>query len=427
MFDKSLSALMNSTKTILLISSGQPSANPRLVKEALCFAEAGFKVKVVYCPISPWADANDKVLFDQNTQIEWIKAGYHVRDQKWRYLLARIRQKCYHYLFQLFNNSGIIALRSMTLFSQNLMIAGIKHKADIYIGHNLGALPGVIDAAKKHGGIAIFDFEDFHRGEDAADSLHWQKVVAIENSFVPSIKFATAASPLIAEEYKKLFTSLSLIAVNNCFPAAYISALENVHNNETIKLFWVSQYVGKNRGLELIIQALGELKQHSLQLILLGNCSVDVKEYLIKLAGKYQLHSEQLVFIDPVLEGEIVRIASACDIGLATEDSVMFNRDICLSNKIFLYLLAGNAILFSNTRAQKQFLSANPGIGVLYEQDSLADLKQCLLTYINDRNLLLQHRKAALSLAEKTYNWEVEKLKELALVRSLLTNNIPTD
>ncbi|HMJ47824.1 MAG TPA: hypothetical protein VK498_10860, partial [Ferruginibacter sp.] len=171
-------------KRIVLISSGQPSANPRLVKEAVSLSEAGYKIKVLYCPLSLWADPFDNILFRSYPKIEWIKVGYHPVNQKWGYRFARARQKSYQLLYKYIGNRFDAAIRSMVLFSQELVREAKKHKADLYLGHNLGALPAVVKAAQSHSALATFDFEDYHRGEDVKDSLHWKKTEQIEGMYV---------------------------------------------------------------------------------------------------------------------------------------------------------------------------------------------------------------------------------------------------
>ncbi|MEJ7610055.1 MAG: hypothetical protein WKF88_02635 [Ferruginibacter sp.] len=147
---------MKINKRIVIISSGQPSANPRAVKEALALHKEGYAVKFIYCPLSPWADRFDEKLFSVHPGITWIRVGYHPLKQKWSYRFARLRKK----ILALAGRSA----RNYALFSQELKNEACKHKADLYIGHNLGAIEATVTAAGKFNGKAGFDAEDFHRG-----------------------------------------------------------------------------------------------------------------------------------------------------------------------------------------------------------------------------------------------------------------------
>jgi hypothetical protein len=410
-------------QTIVLVSSAQPSANPRLVKEAVSLASAGYSVTVVYCPLSIWADEFDANLFIQHPGIRWIAAGYHPLLQKGLFQWARLRRKFYHLLFRVAGDRGDAAVRSFAFYSQELTDAAIAQKADLYIGHNIGALPSVVQAAAKNHAKAAFDFEDFHRGEEQVLSLHWKKVKAIEDKYVPALISATTASPLITEAYRELYPGIHFQTINNCFPLAYGVEQLQALPLKSLKLFWFSQFIGPKRGLETVIAAIGKAGNASIQLSLLGNCKGDRKKYFLELAALHGLEPEQLQFLSPVTEKEIVSIASQHHIGLAVEVPHVLNREICLTNKLFMYLLAGNAVLFSHTKAQARLLASHPGIGYLYEQEDKEQLTRLLNAYLADPQLLHSQREESLRLGREELNWEKESLIFLECVRSSYLNN----
>ena len=106
--------------------------------------------------------------------------------------------------------------------------------------------------------------------------------------------------------------------------------------------------------------------------------------------------------------------ASAFDVGLALEPSIPLNRDICLTNKVFTYLLAGNAIIYSNTKMQKHFNSITK-TGVGFDVDDLEGLIECIRFYLNTENLISQ-REYNYNIAKYKYNWEVESKKIFEVV-----------
>ena len=397
------------TKKIVIISSGQPSANPRLLKEAIALHKSGFKIVVIYCPLSPWADEYDKKIFSLYSEIEWVKVGYHPVYKKWENRIARIRQKFFYFLYTILGNRYDAAIKSLVLFSQELIYVAKRQNADLYIGHNLGALPAVVIAAKYNNAKAAFDFEDFHRGEAPEESLHWKKTKLIEEKYVPFLSFATTASPLITKEYKKILPELSIQTINNCFPLDYVITEISLLPKLPLKLFWFSQTIGQYRGLETVIEAMGKMESGKVELSLLGNCTIGMKNYLYSVAKNNGLDVKCLIFLQPVEEKEIVAIASQHHIGLACEMPYVLNRDLCLTNKVFLYLPAGNAVVFSDTCAQALFLYEYPGIGVVYKQNDAEQLALLLKNYINDPALLHQHRTASLKLSKHHMNWETEQ------------------
>ena len=51
------------SKQIVLITTGQPSSNPRIVKEAISLSEIGYEVTVIYNFWVSWALNYDKKIF----------------------------------------------------------------------------------------------------------------------------------------------------------------------------------------------------------------------------------------------------------------------------------------------------------------------------------------------------------------------------
>lgn len=406
---------MNSNpKKIFIVTSGQPSANPRMVKEAVSLSEFGHHVTVIYCPISIWANEFDKELFKKNKNIDWIKVGCQKSDNLVFYFYCRIRQKFWNIFYKLFGEIFNAGIKSMVLFSQELEKKVNKYCADVYIGHNLGSLAAITKAAKKYNAKAIFDFEDFHRGEHSENSIEWKKASSVENEYVPFLSFATAASPLITKQYQMLYPSLSVTTINNCFTEKYaVSSLNNL-SNQPLKLFWFSQNIGKGRGLEKVIEAMGILNNLNIELTLLGNITQNIKEYFLDVIHKNKVLHKNVFFLTPVTEHEIISIAAIHHIGLATELPNTLNRDYCLTNKIFMYLLAGNAIIFSNTKAQKFFNDENK-VGIVFNQNNIQELVGCINFYANAFNLKNQ-KQYNLNLAKVKFNWEIESKKILELI-----------
>jgi glycosyltransferase involved in cell wall biosynthesis len=407
-------------KHICLITSGQPSANPRLVKEAMAFLENGYKVTVIYVPISPWADQFDVLLCKQYPQIDFLKTGYSPNQQRLYYKWARIRRKSNSLVYKYLGDTLNTVDFSTVLFGQELLKEAKVQRADLYVAHNLGALPAAVKAARHHNAKVGFDAEDFHRGEFAENSLKKKQTELIENKYFPLIDYLSVASPLIGKAYTQIFPALSPTVINNVFPISVLKELIPEKKLVGLNLFWFSQTIGKTRGLECVLDAIGLLRDLSIKLTLLGNVSVDMKEYILKVASKAGVNFNQIKFIAPVSEYKLFKIASRFDIGLASEVPYCLNREYCLTNKIFTYLIAGNAIVMSDTKAQTKFLEDNPKIGLLYKHNDPESLASVLRFYSDNRGLLLNHQKNARELAEKKLNWEIESKKLLSIVESVL-------
>lgn len=394
---------------VILVTSGQPSANPRLLKEATSLIEYGFSVKVIWCPISEWADTFDQDLFRKSSSITWIRAGYHFRQQRIKNLYARFRKKIWHLIFLIFGNIFDAAIKSHVLFSQELIETTRKYHADLYIGHNLGALPAIVSASKKYNAKCIFDFEDFHRGEFSQQTHGYLKTIQIENKYIPFVNSTTASSELISEAYHKIFEKTKITTIRNVFYSNYSINHVSSIDDYPIKLFWFSQHIGKNRGLESVLVAMSKLKSGQVTLTLLGNCIGDQFNYFEDLIEVLSLDKRYIKFLKPIAESEIVRVAANHHIGLCTEPGRDLNNEYALSNKIMIYLLAGNALICSDTLSQKAFLDKNQDIGQIYQKDNPDSLLRVLRIYLNNPCILKLQRINSLKLAKERMNWEIEQ------------------
>jgi glycosyltransferase involved in cell wall biosynthesis len=113
--------------------------------------------------------------------------------------------------------------------------------------------------------------------------------------------------------------------------------------------------------------------------------------------------------------GEMVRLAAAYDLGLSLETDVSENRQFCLTNKIFTYLLAGVPVVMSDTPAQRQLA---PDLGEAAAVVSLANPKGIAAALDRLAGTLDAAKAEAMRLGRERYNWETEKKALLVSVES---------
>jgi hypothetical protein len=405
---------------IVIASSGQPSSNPRMVKEAVSLNNSGNKVTVVYCPMTPWGDKFDEDLFTQFSGIKWILVGPHPQKNRIWYFCIRLRRRLWKLIYNIVGHRGDIVLKVRALYSQELEYEILKHKADLYIGHNIGSINAVIKGAKKYNSFASFDFEDFHRGESLYQSQHWNDLKLIEDKYVPHLDFATAASPLIRKFYVENYPNLICETIlNTCVRIPNLRQISSF--TQELRIFWFSQNISFGRGLELLIQALGKLRGLEIKITLLGNILESAKKDFYELCDNFKVKPAQIEFFNPVSPQEIFNISVQHHIGFAAEVPATLNRDICLTNKIFTYVMSGNSVLMSNTNAQINLLKKYPNIGLSYDIESVDDLTKKIEMYYNNRILLDFHRQSAQKIALEELNWEVEEVKLLNFYEKQIT------
>lgn len=403
---------------ILLITSGQPSLNPRLVKEADTLSSAGHNVTVLYAYWNEWGTKFDCALLKSR---KWtaVRIGGAPKQNKLSYFLSRLIHKLATIGAKKLS-IPIFAEAAIARSSFMLSIAAKKYQADLYIAHNPGALPAAVKAARHHQKPCGFDAEDFHRNEVSNDPNNFDVKLKthIEQKYLPKTNYLTASSPQITAAYQALFPSKDIVTLLNVFNPVSDVTIAKTDPILPIKLFWFSQTIGPQRGIETLIEALNSLAAESVELHLLGNFQHGgSRAYFEKLTipNLYKLY-----FHPPISADELITFSTQFDIGLALEPSFSINNDLALSNKIFTYLQAGLAVIASNTTAQCDLLTKHPEFGSLYESNNAQSLSKALLHYSENRGRLDNARKASLTLAHSKLNWEIEQIKFLKIVQQTL-------
>ena len=404
-------------KKVVLISSGQPSVNPRLVKEANVLVSAGYDVAVIYSFWTNWAWETDQQLF---STVAWkpILAGGSPFRGNVVYTFSRLRFKLASLIANKLTLKFGVAELAKGRASVELFRKAKSIKANFYIAHNLAALPVAAKAAKYHQAICGFDAEDFHRQEVSDSSVDFNYRISkfLEDKYLSRCAYITAASPLIANAYKQLYPQINPLVINNVFEVNHVQKISDRSDNK-LKLLWFSQTIGKNRGLEDVIGALNILANEAIELHLLGSFNQESENYF---SGLFTHNKTNLVFHKPILSQEIFSFSAQFDIGLALESNTPLNRDICLTNKIFSYLTAGLAIIASNTAAQKAFIESNEGTGFVYQMGNAAELADKIDYLFQNRNALRDCKIKAIQLATDKYNWELESAKFLTIISNNL-------
>jgi hypothetical protein len=380
---------------ILIITPKQPSGNPRMRKAANALARAGNKVHVLYAFNANWATQADEEILAQ-AQWTWERIGGHPDEAKFTYFISRLTRK-------LAEKIGMTKYAMCRSYSE-YVARGLAWKPDLVIGHNPGALGPLVTMGKKLNIPMLFDAEDYHRGEFALDSQESLRVQKLEDECIPQVAAMTAASPLIAKAYQALYPQHEVTTINNAFPKKN-QPPRPTSKSGPLKILWFSQVVGLDRGLAEFLQGMQLAKNVPIQLNVLGLCSDDVQQHLLGSAPS-ELH--QITLHPPMAESALFGFIAEHEIGLALEVPMTENREICRTNKLYSFALAGCHMLISKTPAQEQFLREFPDAGELIDLHEPKTIADALGVAFEKRDQLLQKRQRAWQLGDTKLNWEVE-------------------
>lgn len=411
-------------KRAVLVTSGQPALNPRLVKEADALVSAGYQVTVIYQYWNRWGTAADRLLLASRAWTA-VCVGGDPEQERALYLCTRIVYKMGRWCATRFGVSRLTAKWALGRGSWLLSAKAAAIPADLYIGHNLPALPAVVRAARKWGAVCGFDAEDFHRSESSDDPADFRARLArwTEDKYLEQTDYLTTSAPLISREYRRLYPTTDPVTVRNVFPKTAVSREEKPPG--PVQLFWFSQTVGPGRGLEEILAVLADFSPGEVCLNILGECSAAPGSQFDELRKALAIAPEQVHFLAPVPPDQLITLAARFDIGIAAETGVPLNRDICLTNKLFTYLQAGLAVVASDTRAQQDFAGQYPGALSLYPRGNARELSRVLRAYLEMPHVLRDRQRENKYLADTVLHWEAEQKIFLAAVDRAMLKHTP--
>lgn len=403
---------------ICLITPGHLATNPRLVKEADALTASGHTVVVIAACFLDWARTADRSFSGRPWQVVATLpfgplAPWPVRlGQKLLHTLAR-------QAWRMGARGPLVEAMAWHPLGLSLIRQARRTQADLYIAHYPAALPAAALAAKRWRSRYAFDAEDFHLGDPPdkpAYNSQRKLTRQIEGRWLPGAAYVTAASPGIAEAYAKAYGIAKPTTILNVFSRHEAPASPSPRGSFTPgpSLYWFSQTVGPDRGLECAVQALA-LSQAKPHLVLRGKANPGYKRELTAIAAQHGV-AGRLHWLPPADPSVMVRLAAEHDLGLVGETGATLNHQIALANKIFTYLLAGVPAILSSIPAHRDFAERVGDPVRLYEVGSPVALATALDDLLLSPEIMALTRQDAYSLGQHELNWDREQLKLISLV-----------
>lgn len=412
---------------ICIVTSAPISCNPRVVKEADALANAGYKVRVVASQHTNWVAGWDSALMAKRTwklnAVRWDHQGFKA---KYIRTATGIQQRAFNAVARSLTFRIGVAERAYCRLYKQLLKLACQEPADLYIAHNPQALPVACLAAERLGAAVAFDSEDYHYGEfPTAEqmSLAARLLTYLEAKYLPRCRYVTAPSNAISKALVERYCIRPPLAIHNVFPWSERLDLDGQikdRRGPALSLYWYSQVIGLNRGIQDCIRAVSLLAA-PVQIHLRGNISEPVRRELLQLAEAYSVR-DRFFLHPPVPPSELLSRAAEHDVGLALEQPVCVNRLLTVTNKLFFYMLAGVAIAATDTVGQRAVMHTCPGAGFLYPPGDYQALAGELQKLIDSPDLLREQKAAALRAAQHRWNWEVERRILIEAVASILNH-----
>lgn len=393
---------------IAILTAGHLCHNPRVTKEASALARSGCDVEILGAWFEPELKARDQAMlqrmhFKFTPVIDLTSMRLSARALG---LSLRVRSKSARALFRW---TGLPSSFLLGLATDALRRTAQELDADLYIAHLEPSLPVALALLRSGRRVGV-DMEDWY-SEDLLPVARQRRPIAmladLERQVLRDCAYATCPSHAMSEALTIDYECRPPTVVYNAFPwsgrASSDHLLVDRKDRQIPSIHWYSQTVGPGRGLEDLFSALPGLKFET-EIHLRGRPVPGFEEWLASLVP---VHFRHRVFIHALVPNEqLLSRIEEHDIGFAGEMKFCRSRDLTVTNKILEYLLAGLAVVASDTTGQREVAAQAPDAVFLYPSGDSSLLAGSLNVLLGSRQLLQSAKQAALRAAEERFCWE---------------------
>jgi glycosyltransferase involved in cell wall biosynthesis len=412
------------SKRIVLLSGSSLCHNPRVMKAAAALAGVGYNVLVLGAWLEPSLKARDMCLLE--TASFRFTAVLDLTLPGWRrstvHFIHRARRKTMDVLH---GRTGWESAYQLGLGSEQLFACARDMAADLTIAHSEQCMH-VAWRLKRLGRRIGVDMEDWFV-EDLLPKARAKRPLRLlgflERELLSGGAYASCPSIAMSRALTAEYGCRPPAVIYNAFRWAERRTIDGARKDRRDSLVpsihWVSQTLGRGRGLEDILAALSYLES-DVELHLRSCPAPGMESWVL---GFVPVRWRQRIFFPPVVSNDelLSRIAEH-DIGFAGEMKYCRNRDLTVTNKILHYLLGGLAVVASDTSGQREIAAQALGAVELYPSGNPRALANVLNGLIGSPDRLNSAKAAALRAAERAFCWERQESKLVAEVAAALTD-----
>ena len=399
---------------IVILTGGHLCHNPRVLKEATTLSQAGHVVEV----LGSWADP---ILSERDREL--------LSRQPFRFtpVIDLAQDRVARQISRLRNGLGRIAFASAGVENRwqlgfavpALRRATRERTADLYVAHSEAALVAADELRRARHRVGV-DMEDWFSEDllpEARKLRPLRTLRHLEEDLLRYGAYASCPSQAMSDALSAEFGCAPPTVVYNAFPWIERKSLDGLMKDRrdptTPSIHWYSQTLGEGRGLEDLLAALPHVA-HKADIHLRGRPAGGFETWLARnLPGSWR---ERVHVHGLVPNGELLSRVAEHDLGFAGEMKYCRNKDLTVSNKILHYLLAGLAVVASDTAGQREVARQAPGAVFIYRSGDATALAERLNALLASQQRMREAKAAALAAAERTFCWERQEGRLLEAV-----------
>ncbi len=400
--------------TVCFVTPLHPSRNPRLVRSAGRLVQAGHRVVVVHPSFQPEFVGLDQALAEKGGWSQLPVDCLGSPFARWRWHWLRVRHRVARRLLPV-RSTSVVVNRAVGYFTPELARRAAQASADLLIAQQHPAVPATRAAAEARRRPFAIDVEDLLSDSDEPD----RQVMGIveQRHFAQAAFFYSMSEPAVERTRHLTGSKAPAFTLHNCPSLDERRKLNAPQDRPAIQLpslYWFGQTIGPHSCAETMLQAMGQMRR-PLRLVLRGN---SIPEYVVALrrtASALGL-ADRLKIESRAHPEEMVRLAAEHAFSLGSQPSQTLFHQLAIGNKVFTGLMAGTALLLTDTTAHRALAPEIAGAALLYREDDPPGLAAMLDEVIAVPERVRTMQKAAWDYAAARFNWEAESPRLVEVV-----------
>ncbi len=277
-----------------------------------------------------------------------------------------------------------------------------KEQISLVNCHSLASLPLSCCLKWFHGAHLVYEP---HELETETHGQHGPRKVLsrwVERRLIGKAERVVLVSESIREWYEETYRLGNTSVVFNCPSYSNPGKSSILRDRFSIApqsaVFVYQGVLGPSRGLEILVSSFLDLDDRA-SLIFIGFGPLEA--WLKDMASRYPN-----IHVHPaVSEQELIVLTASADFGISLTEPSCLSHEFALPNKLFQYLMAGNAVLTSLTKEQSEFV-ARYGVGVSVESFDRSGIQRAV-----ERLLAMDRSRMdeAINMCRREYSWEQQE------------------
>jgi glycosyltransferase involved in cell wall biosynthesis len=299
--------------------------------------------------------------------------------------------------------------------NRRMIQVGLAEKADVYHSNDLNTLYVGWQCKKRTGAKLVYDSHELQTERNRMTRAWRWWAAWNESHWLPHADAMIVASPSWIEINREKYGSVPdpSVSIINTPPLEVIDTPRDLRSELDIPadapILIYQGSIQENRGIEPTIDAVTLLSKAVLVIVGYGYHRPEL-EADVRKRGL----TDRVKFFGPIPNDELLQWTAAADIGMCNIVNSSLSYYTSLPNKLFEYIIAGIAVIGSDSPEIGRIVKEE-GVGEVADPSDPESLANAARLILSD----LDKYRAATKTAAQRYNWGIEEQKLLTLYNGL--------